>query len=428
MVQFCPKCGTQAPDDEAVFCNKCGTRLPPVISEKQDIFCQRCGTKTPDDQSAFCNKCGSPLQSISPAQIQVAGIRQAAAASRPIVKKHRCPSCGAPLVDDISDYCNVCGADVRSPAPVPPQRDTPRPAPERMAPAPLTPAPEAPQPSREKIRPEAPAADNPGGSKEVPVQEKSRRPLLKWGLVAIAVVILLAVIAAFVTGMIPGVGQSPDETPAPADTPVTVLPTQKTTHTTTPKMTTAPAKVTTKPPVTGETTNISTNVTVNATATRAMNSSANVTANVTANATTTATPAPTPTFPTQPLSIGQSASDGKGKLTLNSITFKEKMGDPTPSYAIGKKYLIVDITYENLQRNVTTEIDLTKMAVKDAGGYAFDQADDVTLEKPFSVYGKTIPAQENRTGNMLFIVPPEATFLKFSFDFGEQKIAVFQIS
>ena len=120
MVQFCPKCGTQAPDDEAVFCNKCGTRFPPVIPEKQDIFCLRCGTKAPDEQSAFCNKCGSPIQSISPAQIQVAGIRQAAAAARPVMKKKSCPSCSAPLVDEISDYCNVCGANVRRPAPVPP--------------------------------------------------------------------------------------------------------------------------------------------------------------------------------------------------------------------------------------------------------------------------------------------------------------------
>jgi len=196
------------------------------------------------------------------------------------------------------------------------------------------------------------------------------------------------------------------------------------TRTIAPELTTAPAKATTMPPTTAVTANISTNVTANATATVTTNSSATVTANVT----TTATPAPTPTFPTQPLSIGQSASDGKGKLTLNSITFKEKMGDPTPSYAIGKKYMIVDITYENLQRNVTTDIDVTRMAVKDAGGYAFDQVTDVTLEKPFYVYGTTIPAQENRTGNMLFVVPPEATFLKFSYDFGEQKIAVFQIT
>ena len=29
---------------------------------------------------------------------------------------------------------------------------------------------------------------------------------------------------------------------------------------------------------------------------------------------------------------------------------------------------------------------------------------------------------------MLFIVPPEATFLKFSYNFGEQKIAIFQLT
>ena len=64
------------------------------------------------------------------------------------------------------------------------------------------------------------------------------------------------------------------------------------------------------------------------------------------------------------------------------------MGDPTPSYAIGKKYLIVEITYENLQQNVTAEPDISGMVVKDGGGYAFDQVTDVTLEKPFYVLEK----------------------------------------
>ena len=72
------------------------------------------------------------------------------------------------------------------------------------------------------------------------------------------------------------------------------------------------------------------------------------------------------------------------------------MGDPTPSYAIGKKYLIVEITYENLQRNVTADMDVTRMTVKDAGGYTFDQVTDVMLEKPFYLNGTTIPPR--RTG------------------------------
>ena len=112
---------------------------------------------------------------------------------------------------------------------------------------------------------------------------------------------------------------------------------------------------------------------------------------------------------------------------MNSITFKDKLSDPIPSYAIGKKYLIVEITYENLQQNITADPDINGMVVKDGGGYTFDQATDILLENPFYVIGKSIPPQENRTGNMLFIVPQGATFLNLQYNFGTN-IATFQLT
>lgn len=405
MVQFCPKCGTKAPDDKSLFCNKCGTRLPPVIPEKKDNICPRCGAKTPDEQSVFCNKCGSPLQRIPPIQIQQAGARPAAA--RPVIKKKSCPSCGAPLVDEISDYCNVCGANIRGPAPLTPARETTR-------------------PSREKTGPGTLVADIPDGGKDVLVQKKSRRPFLKWGLAAVAAVIFFIIIAAFISGMTPGTNQSSTTTPTPAmhnQNSGTALPTRITTQPPAPALTPAPAKVqTTAVPTTVVTTNPSTKVTSNASATVTTNVSAKVTSNVSAAVTIT----PSITNTSHPLSIGQSATDGKAKVTVNSITFKDKLSDPVPSYAIGKKYLIVDITYENLQQNKTADANLNAMAVTDAGGYAFEKASDVLLENPF--IGNTILPQQNRTGNMLFIVPPEATFLKFQYDFGDQIVATFQLT
>ena len=434
MVQFCPRCGMKAPDDDAVFCNKCGTRLPPVVPEKKDIFCPRCGTKAPDEQSAFCNKCGSPLNAVPQVPAGLAGQRPAAVP--PVIRKRCCPSCGAPLVDDISDFCNLCGANIRRPAPLPPAHESPRHSPDIIEPPHLTPARETPPPAPEKTIPAparettqlppvktgpvTPARNIPDAGRDVPEQRDNRRPLLKWGLVAIAVVIFLAVIVAFITGMIPGIGQSPDETPVPADTPVTDLPTQ----TTAPKKTTAPAKVTTKPPTTAVTTNTSANVTVKATATVTANVSANVTANVT----------PSVTKPlsnidaAKSFSIGETATDGKGKLTLNGYSIKDKLGDPIPSYAIGKKYLILGITYENLEQNKTADVNLKGMTVRDTGGFTFEQVtDDAMLENPFYLNGKSVPPLENRTGNMAFIINPDATFLKFEYNFGNEKIAIFQL-
>lgn len=426
MVQFCPRCGTRAPDDDAVFCNKCGTRLPTVIPEIREITCPACGTKAPDEQSAFCNKCGSPIQSISPARIQVAGIRQAAAAARPVMKKKVCPSCGAPLVDDISVYCNVCGADVRQPAHIPPARETPRPAPERMAADPLTPTRETPRPVPEQPGPGTLVGDIPDDGKNVPVQEKSRGSLLKWGLIALVAVIFLVVVVSVVPGMLSGTNQTAETTPAPTPDhkdPVTTVPTRKTPQTTAPAVTPSPTKK-------QNSTDPAMALIMNATGT--MNVTTTVTTNVSSNVTANVTPAVTKPLSnidaSKPFSIGDTATDGKGKLTLNGYSIKNKLGDPIPSYAIGKKYLILNITYENLQQNKTADVDLRAMTVRDTGSFAFDQiTDDPMLENPFYVYGKTVPPLENRTGNMAFVINPDATFLKFEYNFGDGKNAVFQL-
>lgn len=422
MVQFCPKCGTQAPDDEAVFCNKCGSRLPPVIPEKKEIICPRCGTKAPDGQSTFCNRCGSPLNFIPPAQVRQTSVRPPAAP--PVIKKRSCPSCGAPLVDEISDYCNICGANIRGHAPLPPAHEPPRHSPEKPVPAPLPLAHEPAQPFSENTAPGNPVAEKPEAGNEQPVKKKGWKSLLKWGFLALVIIIILAAAAVFIPGMIAGTNESAT-TPAPEEeTPVTALPTLKTTRTTTPVMTTTPVEKITTPVPTTTKKNASTTVTTNVSRTI----TTNTTTNATTNASVTVKKTPVITNTSTVLSIGETATDGKGKLTLNSITFKDKMGDPTPSYAIGKKYLIVDITYENLQQNVTAEPNISGMVVKDGGGYAFDQIADVTLEKPFTFFGKTVPPQEKVTGNMLYIVPPGATLLTFQYDFGDQFIVTYQIS
>ena len=224
--------------------------------------------------------------------------------------------------------------------------------------------------------------------------------------------------------MISGTNQSATSPAADDQNPVTALPTQKTIKTTAPALTPAPVIVpTTRVPTTVVTTNTSVKVTTNISTTVTTKASANISA----NATPTATKTLSITNMSQPFSIGKSASDGKAKLTVNSVTFKDKLSDPVPSYAIGKKYLIVEITYENLQQNITAVPDISSMVVKDGGGYAFDQATDVLLENPFYVNGKSVPPQEKRTGNMLFIVPPGATYLKLQYNFGAN-IATFQLT
>jgi len=116
MVQFCPKCGTKAPDDEALFCNKCGNKLPAIIVEKTDAVCPSCGTKILDEQSGFCNRCGSQLFTSSSVQVQQ--VNERPAVTRPVIKKKSCPACGALIENENKFYCDSCGTYLRGSGPI----------------------------------------------------------------------------------------------------------------------------------------------------------------------------------------------------------------------------------------------------------------------------------------------------------------------
>jgi predicted amidophosphoribosyltransferase len=115
LVQFCPKCGTKAPDDEAVFCNKCGNKLPLIIPEKKDDSCPSCGTKIVDMQSQFCNRCGNPLSVIPPSSQPPKKVVLTSPQKIEIEKK--CPSCGFPIDNDDRFYCKSCGVYLKGSEP-----------------------------------------------------------------------------------------------------------------------------------------------------------------------------------------------------------------------------------------------------------------------------------------------------------------------
>lgn len=431
MVQFCPKCGTQAPDDESLFCNKCGARLPPVIPVKQHILCPQCGATMTDGHAAFCDRCGSPLQRAPPAHVQPAVMRSAPVP--PAISRKRCLSCGTPVTRRESDYCDACLALMSTPEPsVPAPQKIPEP---EFVPAPQKiPVPEpVPAPQRSMVPDHIPAAvpapapDVPREPDEPPAGMRNRKTMIAAGAIALVAIIALAVIAGVMTGVIPGFGKdnstipvTPGEEPATA----TTTPARKTTTQPAPKPTLTPKKTT---GTTAPTAVPSANVSATATANASVNSTANVSAGVTAGVSPTATRPLSNIDASRPFAIGDAATDGKGTLTVNGYSIRDKLKDPTPSNAIGKKYLILNITYGNLQQNQTADVDLTRMKVEDLGGYSFDQVtDDPVLENPFYLNGKTVPPQESRTGNMAFIVPMDATFLKFTYDFGNGKVAVFQ--
>jgi hypothetical protein len=422
MVQFCPKCGTKEPDDEAVFCNKCGSRLPPPVPVPQENICPGCGTHIRDIQAVFCDRCGSPLRPAPPAPVRRAGAQQAAA--RPAVTRERCRFCGAPLAIEDPEYSNECGAYLRKTAAPAPAGEPLQPAAEEIRSAPVAAAP----PEDTGYTEDAGLPEDTGSPEDTEYPEDSahRKALLKRGLAVGAVIVILLILAASITGIIPGMNQSSNATgPLPTQTSGLSQTRVPTTHWTPAHMPTAapvsPAPATLSPtPVT--TTVPPTTAPVNVTTTVHANASANATANASVTMTTTIPV----TDPSAPLSLGQSAYDGKGKLTVHDISFKDKMSDPTPSYAIGKQYMIVNITYENLQKNATMDVDLTMLKVTDGGGFPYEPASDILLENVYT--GKFILPQEKRTGNLLFIVPPQATFLKMEYSSGGQKRATIQLT
>jgi len=431
MVQVCPKCGTQDPADNAVFCSRCGGRLPPAAPETAEVRCKACGGTITDTRSLFCDRCGARLPPPPPAEEQCphcgatvktqslfcdrCGARlHPAPQAAPAPEPGQCPSCGAPLVDGASDFCNRCGARVRGTVPAGAAPYAPQPVVETAeVPAAAIAAPAVETPSV------APAVTGvPPSVGEVPAPERPRKPRLKWVLVAGAGLILLIVVAAFFTGMLPGTGTAPEPTPAPAPgtqgttaVPTTVVPVK----TATPAPTHSPAVTKTATPLPTTAVPATTPAPVATTKTAA-----------TPNASVQVTAALTIRSASQRFSLGQAAYDGKGTLTVNGFSFRDKMSDPTPSYAVGRRYLIINITYANLDRNATVNIDASTMKVTDGGGYPADPATDALLETPWN--GNAIRPQEKRTGNLLFLVLPSATYLKLEYTSLSGARALFQLT
>ena len=101
MVTFCPKCGTQAVDDQSLFCNMCGSELPADTSEETGKYCPNCTTKITDREAVSCATCGFVLSPKKPIIPSVSSTRS-------------CPQCGKPVVDENRYYCNSCGAYIRN--------------------------------------------------------------------------------------------------------------------------------------------------------------------------------------------------------------------------------------------------------------------------------------------------------------------------
>lgn len=143
----------------------------------------------------------------------------------------------------------------------------------------------------------------------------------------------------------------------------------------------------------------------------------------------------TPTQPEKPkvqtFKIGESASDGRLKVTANSFSFKDKITYTQSTSLGGEEYkssfdlnpkenyqfLIIDLTVENLQTDKTSTISsLLFFDVSDADGYSYDYSlGTAYLDRKFED-GDLLPGMKKR-GSVAFEVPKNPVGLKFVFKF-----------
>jgi hypothetical protein len=196
-------------------------------------FCNRCGNRVPPE-SAFCNKCGTPV--VKDADFEAPAAEQSAASSIPQVQVPVSPLYGIgmdrkdrPIEDVIHSIEPLIEDSVPRtvPAPLVPNLHPQPPAPETPAPAPGTTEPVAVTDVKwPVITPSTPAAPaepvtdaaSPSPQYPLPPAVPKRSPLLKIGLIAVAIIVIIAAVFIFAN---PLGGAEGTATPAP--TPVTTV-------------------------------------------------------------------------------------------------------------------------------------------------------------------------------------------------------------
>jgi hypothetical protein len=138
---------------------------------------------------------------------------------------------------------------------------------------------------------------------------------------------------------------------------------------------------------------------------------------------TTATTTEPETPKVQEFEIGDTTTDDELKFTVNSVRFTSEIDEQNNEFMIaeapsGEEYAIIDITVENILSDETQAVSTMFQAeILDQDGYAYDLdfEGQVALKKSFAD-GEILPGMKRR-GEIAFLVPTDATDLKFMYKF-----------
>ena len=143
--------------------------------------------------------------------------------------------------------------------------------------------------------------------------------------------------------------------------------------------------------------------------------------------TSSETPAIAPSEPEPPkiqtFRIGDTATDNQLKVTVNDVRFTSTINEKGNEFLVAiapsrKEYAIVDITVENVLLDKTQSVStLLGMTMVDQDGYNYDLDFEgfTSLDKGFKD-GEILPNMKKR-GQIAFLVPKDATDLKFIYKF-----------
>lgn len=149
----------------------------------------------------------------------------------------------------------------------------------------------------------------------------------------------------------------------------------------------------------------------------------------------TTTPPPTTEAPkptVQTFEVGESATDGKVSITVNSARATRVIDENDNRFMVsdapvGRKYLIVDITVENLQDDMTVSNSTSRMSLYDGEDYKYDSSWSATSNLAQEFKGSDILPEMKRRGQVAFDVPENASGIQFAYLFDTGMTAVINI-
>lgn len=132
---------------------------------------------------------------------------------------------------------------------------------------------------------------------------------------------------------------------------------------------------------------------------------------------------PEPEPVVQIFQVGETATDGELKITVNAVEFVSVIDEQDNQFLVaeapeGEEYLVIDLTVENVlpdeEQTVSTMLS-TEVFDQDGYTYSLTFTGQSALDKAFDD-GGILPGMKRR-GDLAFLVPADATELKFMFEF-----------